>query len=270
MSRLIALAAVLLALPAVAQVPARLRINAERLQFDRVHFDGPIATEDSNRDEYHAYCDTVLHARQFPTEELIRDGDHFVTLRDLLDKKAGRTWQFELLTMNLNIKKCRPFPAPKPLVAQGVPTLYECWLFVPPSDNAVCLIASELPPGVEPDLNYPYAKPVMVAGYFFKLLHYESQERDPERPGKFLTRRAPLLIGHSFAMTEPAVAPPGPWDGPLLPAVVGMLLFLGVAAIGFVWYFRGGDKGVRAELAARRDRNPFAPPSLDSSPPSDL
>ena len=269
MSRLIPLAVILMAAaPGAAQVPPRLRLDSDRLQFDRVRFDAPIASEDTNRDEYNAYCDTLLHARQFSTDELIAGGNRFVTFRDLLDKQSGRGWQYELLTLRLNLKKCRPFPAPRPLAEQGVPTLYECWLFVPPTDNAVCVVVSELPPGVEPELNYPVARPVTVAGYFFKLIHYESQERDPERAGNFLTRRGPLLLGKSFELVaEPPAPPADPWGGVLIPVILGSLVLLGLTALGVTWFFRSGDRAVRAELAARRERNPFPTDQSFESPP---
>ena len=257
MSRLLPLAALLLAAcPCAAQAPPRLKLDRDRLQFDRVRFDGPIASEDANPDEVRAYCDVLLHARQFDTADLVAGGDRFVTFADLLDRKAGRSWQFDLLTLRLNLKSCRPFPAPRLLAERGVPTLYECWLFVPPSDRAVCLVVSELPPGLEPDPNYATSKPATVAGYFFKLLHYTSRERDPDHPGEFLTRRAPLLLGHSFAVDPPPPAPPEPLGGWLVPAVAATLALLGAAAVGVVLILRAGDR------AARRARRPSpeAPP----------
>ncbi len=245
-----------------AQTPERYRLDTDRLQFDRVVFEGRVAAEDANRDEFSAYCDVLLHARKFPAADLAGAGNRFVTFRDLVQPQpSGKAYQFELLTMDLRLKSARPFPAPKPLVEAGVPTLFECWMLTPKTSNPVCVLATELPAGLEPSAAYPDPRPVVVGGYFFKLLHYDSQLLDPAQPGGLKVHRAPLLMARSFEVVpEPAASAPGnAWGGVFLPGVLGLLGLLSLSAVTVTWYFRRGDRAVRAELEARRSRNPFAP-----------
>lgn len=244
-----------------AQTPEKYRLDTDRLQFDRVVFEGRIATEDANRDEFSAYCDILLHARKFPAAELVGAGNRFVTFRDLVQPQpSGKVYQFELLTMEVRLKSARPFPAPKPLVEAGVPTLYECWMLTHKTNNPVCVLATELPAGLEPSTAYPDPRPIVVGGYFFKLLHYDSQLLDPAQPNGLKVHRAPLLMARSFEVVpEPVPEPLNAWRGVFLPGVLGLLGSLAVSAVGLTWYFRRGDRAVRAELEARRSRNPFAP-----------
>ena len=250
--------------PARAQTPEKYRLDTDRLQFDRVNFEGRIASEDQNRDEFAAYCDVLLRARQFTAAELASAGDRLVTFRDLVQREpSGKAYQFQLLTFDGRLKSARPFPAPKPLIEAGVPTIYECWLLTHRSNNPVCVLATELPAGLAPSAAYPDSKPVTVGGYFFKLLHYDTQIPDTAQPGGREVRRAPLLMARAVEVTpEPVVAQSGAaWRGVFLPGVLGLLGVLAVCAVGLTLYFRRGDRAVRAEIEARRSRNPFAPES---------
>ena len=243
---------------APAQDADRFRLDPTRPHFARVNWDSAVASADANPDEYLAYGEVVRHALQFPTADLIRAGDRTVTPRDLLTD-TGRDFQFRLLAFDGRLKKARRIQPPRPLVEAGVVDLYECWLFPARSDTPMCLLATELPAGLAPSLDYDPARPVTVAGYLFKRMHYESQEPDPANPARRLTRRAPLLIGRSFVLTDPPPADPAAnnWLTAFLPGILAVVGGVGLVAGGLSWWFRRGDRATRRALDARRAVNPF-------------
>ncbi len=255
---LLALLTALVGSAAPARDADRFRLDATSPHFARVNWDSAVASADANPDEYQAYCDVVRHALRFPTADLLRAGDRLVTPRDLL-LPAGRDWQFRLLAFDGRLKKARRIQPPKPLVEEGVADLYECWLFPARSDSPMCFLAAELPPGLAPSLDYTPARPVTVAGYLFKRLHYESREEDPANPARPLTRKAPLLIGRSFALTDlPPTGPsPGAWWTGFAPGILAVVGGLAAAAGGLTWWFRRGDRATRRALDDRRAVNPF-------------
>lgn len=255
---LLAVLAVFLGSAAPAQDADRFRLDATGPHFARVNWDSAVASADANPDEYQAYCDVVRHALQFPTAELIGAADRLVTPRDLL-VPAGRDYQFKLLAFDGRLKSARRIQPPKPLVEEGVRDLYECWLFPGRSDAPMCFLATELPAGLAPSLDYTPARQVTFAGYLFKRMHYESREPDPADPTRRLTRKAPLLIGRSFVLADPPPADPpaDAWRTAFLPGILAVVGGLAVAAGGLTWWFRRGDRATRRILDDRRAVNPF-------------
>ena len=100
-------------------------LDADRFHFSRVEWDAPVKSEDRNRDEFEAYNDTLIHAKQFTADELISAGNRDVTFKDLV-KPVGRDFQFKLLTMEGRLKRMRRLVPTKPLLAVGFQNLYEC------------------------------------------------------------------------------------------------------------------------------------------------
>ena len=103
----------------------------------------------------------------------------------------------------ISLKKMIPSPD---LRAVGVETAYEGWLIPKnePNGNPVCIVFTDPLEGVDP--GGQVNKWVSFAGYAFKLLRYESVEKDKDDSSKNKWRRAPLLLGRA------AIARPDP-DG---------------------------------------------------------
>jgi hypothetical protein len=100
---------------------------------------------------------------------------------------------------------------------------------------------------------------VSFAGFSFKLMKYESAERDEKNPGKYVEKLAPLLIGKS---PIPRRDPDGPtsltWNRFVLGAIFGGLVLIAGAGV-LTWWYRSGDRQARQEMDAVRSRNPFDP-----------
>ena len=95
-----------------------------------------------------------------------------------------------------------------PKEVEGFQNLYECWIFPKNGADPLCLLVAELPPGIEPAMDYTPAKNVTFAGYYFKLMQYESAAPNPNEPTRNQIRRAPLLMGRSFVVVPEPERPP--------------------------------------------------------------
>lgn len=120
-----------------------------------------------------------------------------------------------------------------------IDNLYEAWIYPKGQSNPLCLVVSELPPGVEPGENQNLN--VSFDGYFFKLFHYESRKDKPNSDGKKQWMKAPLFLGKTFTNYGPPVVEPVYNDYmlmTLLIAVGGLTLL--IIALGF-WLKKGGQ-----------------------------
>ncbi|MCZ2343887.1 MAG: hypothetical protein LC104_19130, partial [Bacteroidales bacterium] len=139
--------------------------------------------------------------------------------------------------------------------------MYEGWMFPRDGNDPVCVLTTELPPGLElqtPPKDYSPAKMVRVAGYYFKLFWYESGEPDPNDATKKRFRKAPLLMAKSFSLIPPPPSSSGFWLGEFLPGLLLFLVLVTTILFTLNWYFRRGDRRLAAERQARFDReNPF-------------
>lgn len=222
---------------------------------------GPDGWEDW--EEVSAFDRVVWNARKYDPAELERRAKARTFAELFTDTRADH--KLELVKTEGRLLRVVKTPATGPLVAAGVPHLYEAWV-VPQDElrlkaNPVCVLVSEIPDALVPAVETTEQAPplnhwVTVAGYSFKLLRYVSKEADDANPGLNKTKRAPLLIGRTLTV-HPAEATDA-WSRGFVPAVtVGFLVLLGTAG-GLTWWFRRGDRRVRAEIAAARGRNPFA------------
>ncbi|MGL6094450.1 MAG: hypothetical protein ACRC7O_01440 [Fimbriiglobus sp.] len=231
-------------------------LDTDRIIFSDVEYDAPVRGEDKNRGEFMAYNEVVLHARNFPDYELRKAARKAITFRDLLSK-AGRDFQFDLLFFDGRLAQLRDVKPTKPLAAAGVTALYEGWVFPTNGADPMCVLLTELPAGLEPSAAYSPAKPVSFAGYYFKLIQYESANPDP----KLRIRRAPLIIAKT--LTLGAVPPAdedidGSWWYGFLPGMVGMFALIGSVVVGMTWFFGRGDKAHKRAIADLREKNnPF-------------
>lgn len=237
------------------------RIDKDRLIFTSVRDDAPFPTDGTNQAEYEAYATVLLHARQFPTADLERHARRDVTFRDLY-LPVRRDYRLDLIYFEGRLKQLRRTEPTAALKEAGVKDLYEGWLFPRDEWNPVCVVVTELPPGLEPQKDLKADEMnrwVGFAGYSFKLLQYESRQADPKNPGRNVFRRAPVLLGRSVTpLAETQTGSDDPWVSTFLPAVVAGFGGVAVLILVLTWYFRRGDRVVRAAVDARHERNPFA------------
>ncbi|MBX9622217.1 MAG: hypothetical protein K2X82_00225 [Gemmataceae bacterium] len=227
--------------------------------FKLIRDDAPIARTSANWEEAAAWDRVVRHARQFTHAELDTAARRDLAFADLFE--PGReAYQLDLVRLEGRLIRVKAVPVGDDLKAAGVTTLYEAWL-VPkdePRGNPVCLVLSELPPGVSPtpagELTNHWAA---AAGYYFKLMWYESAEPDPKRPGRNVWKKAPLLIGRSVTVRPAEADGPSVWVTWFAPALVGGLGLVGGTGLALAWWFRKGDRAARAAVAAARPANPF-------------
>lgn len=236
---------------------AETRIDTDRLHFRYVRDDAPVQHEEQNQQEFEAYNEILAFAHGLPVEKLERCANRDVTFADLV-RDVRKDYQFKLLYFEGRLKRLRKLEPTKALAEKGVKTLYEGWMFPANGSDPMCVLATELPAGLGPSVEYPTPKPVTVAGYSFKLIRYESAEPDPKHPGQGRIRRAPLLMAHSFrVLPEEDVDAGKAWRTGFVPGILGLVGGISAVALGLTWWFRRGDRRVRTELAVRKARNPF-------------
>jgi hypothetical protein len=260
--RLSALVAAVLVGPVTGQdVPAspttRKTDPAVKLDKDSFIFrqvtDGWPPQADKNPEEYRAYHEVLRHARRFPQAELDAAARRDVTFRDLL--VGTRTaFRFDLVYFEGRLKRLRDIGPSKELADAGVTALYEGWVFPGTGEDPLCVLTTELPPGLDPQLEYDPSRNVAVGGYYFKVLWYNSNEKDPKKK----TRRAPLLMARSLTLLPSPATTDGDGGVSILARTLGLVGVVAAAVLGLTWYFRRGDRTHRTVMAARREQtNPF-------------
>ncbi|OWK36017.1 hypothetical protein FRUB_08580 [Fimbriiglobus ruber] len=241
---------------------AKYKLNTDSLNFSNIRDDQPIVkTRDQNRGEFDALNDVILHARQFTTADLEAHASKDVMPRDLMTE-VRKDYQFQLMSFEGRLARLRRWPEPTEAVAAAkVKNVYEAWVWISPKrgPELVCVLLTELPPGLEPSLEFNPTKPVRFAGYYFKLMRYESAEANPKDPTRNQMRRAPLLIGRGISVIpEQGINVGNTWLEGFVPGILALIGVIAVVTLGLTWLFGRGDKTLRRELAARRGRNPFA------------
>jgi hypothetical protein len=242
-----------------AEDPAtQYRIDKDRRYFADIRDGTPFQTDPSNG-EYQSYSSVLQHARGFPTVDLERFARRDVSFRDLFLNTDE--FRLELVYFEGRLKQLRRTEPTTELKEAGVNDLYEGWLFPRDESNPVCILTTDLPPGLEAqkDLRSEMDRWVGFAGYFFKKFRYESRKVNPKDPSRYQDRLAPVLMGHSITpLAEPAGPADDPWFSTFLPAVVAGSAGLGLMIVVLMWYFRRGDRAIEQTVAARREKNPFA------------
>lgn len=244
-----------------AQETPSVRIDKDRAIFDRIEDGSPVRTESQNPDEYTAYNFVLTHARQFPVVELEAAARRDVTFRDLF-LPVRKDFKLELVYLEGRLSRFRSIGPTRQLKEAGIDALYEGWIFPKDQKNPVCVLTTELPPGLAPqaDLNRDTMNvPVGIAGYSFKLMTYESGEPSAKDASRGKLRQAPLLMGRAFTvLPETGRNPSDDWYGTFLPGVIGVAGLIAAVATGLALWYRRGDRSVKAVFEARRNENPFA------------
>jgi hypothetical protein len=224
--------------------------------FRFIRDDARIAKAEDNWEEVAAWNRVLLHARRFLPEDLERYARWDVSFADLfLD--ARRDFKLDLIGFEGRLIMLNAVKPGRKLEAAGIETVYEGWL-VPrdePRGNPVCVVFTDPPEGVE--ATGRVNKWVSFAGFSFKLMRYESGERDKDDPSRKVVKRAPLLLGRAvIPRPDPDGPTPVSWRAFANGATAIILGVLAVAG-GMTWWFRRGDRRAKQELDAHRARNPF-------------
>jgi len=226
--------------------------------FKLIRDDAPMAkVVERGWEEMAAWNRVVLHARKFSAAELEE------AARDLsyasLFEPVRQDYKLELVKFTGRLIRVAKGETTPRLAEAGIAAWYEAWV-VPdrePRGNPVCVVLTDLPPGVEPKVLMNAR--VTVAGYSFKLMHYESGEPQRDTPAKGVWRKAPLLIGHAATVLSGSDDDGGTahWSTTFLPAIVGGVVFVAGSALVLSWWYYRGDRAARGEIDAVRQRNPF-------------
>lgn len=239
--------------PKEADPAEKYRLNTKRFMFSQVKPDSRIQSEDANPDEYRAYNDVLMHADSFPATELLEHARRDVTFRDLLSEHRA-DYQFQLIRFEGRLKRMKKIEATAELKDAGIDSLYEAWVFPLKGTEPICIVVTEPPAGLEPESIYLPAKVVSIAGYYFKALRYDAEERVEDEPEKHVVRRAPLLLGHSFEVHPEPQGVDSSVDLMVILAIIAGIL--GVI-LAYIWWVSWGDRGIKDEARARLDSNPF-------------
>jgi hypothetical protein len=220
-----------------------------------------------------AYDRVVRHAARFPAEKLEEYARDDLKFADIFLDESHPAYRLDLIKFEGRLIMLRRGDAGEEMKASGIENLYEGWL-VPtnePRGNPIVIVFTEPLEGVTAG-NGTYARTnqwVSFAGYYFKKLRYESAEQDPNNPGKYLDKYAPLLIGKG-PIARPERDPDRPsqltWGGFVLAATI-TAAFLLVSGGILTWYYRKGDRRAKESMDAVRNRNPFDPANATTSAP---
>jgi len=237
--------------------------------FRFIRNDAPSASGDENWEERIAWNRVLLHAHRFSAEELEKNARTDLTFLDLyndgrwVDKdgrarySGRRDYKLELVRFEGRLIRLQKMTPPRELRDAGIESAFEGWLSPSgePSGNPICIVFTDPIDGVEPGGRIN--KWVSFAGYVFKLLQYESGEKDREDPSRHTWKRAPLLLGRAaIVRPDPDGASPVSW-GNFATIATSVVLGILAVALGLSWWFRHGDRAARHEIEASRARNPF-------------
>lgn len=223
-----------------------------------VEDDAPLRSETENSLEFQAYNFVILKAHEFSAEELEAAARKDVTFRDLV-RPVRADFRYDLIGFEGRLLQLRRIEPTKPLKEAGIRDFYEAWIFPVDGIDPMCVLLTELPDGLEPALRYNPPKRVRFAGYYFKLMWYESSEPDPKDPTHGRYRKAPLLMAKSLRLLPQPTTDAGEvWRSEFLPGMLGLLLLITGLAFTLNWYFKRGDRRLQSEREARLERmNPF-------------
>ncbi len=247
------------------EVPEEMAVRLDKSYpyWEGVHDKKPFVSQDENDDEYTAYNVTVKQAAKFSSEVLAKYSRKDVVFADMLSDRRN-SYLRELLHVEGTLVRLRKIEATERLKAtSSIKELYEGWIVDHThNDHLIEVVFIDLPEGMKPGelINYR----VTFDGYYFKLLRYDSNEKDKNK--KPVQRMAPLLIGRSIEMLD--VASPWSLANPLIPAMMGMLVVLAIGVVILIIWLRRGDRQVKQRAhEALTKSNPFDAKEQKPLPP---
>lgn len=211
-----------------------------------------------NWDEHSAYHYLIIHARDVGTfapdalRKLARHDIFYIHMFEDAPRYRG-----EIVHLEGTLRRLIPLSTPD-LENDGVKEIYEGWMYV--GNNTLCVITSELPPGLEPGekLN----KQVTFDGYFFKRYRYPTAETDQNNHR--VRRDAPLLVGYKLNLVESTFSSEATTlSGNVVASIMAIIGAVVALAVLLGWWFRRGDRMVHSRVMAARHAT-FIEPAADS------
>jgi hypothetical protein len=244
----------------ISEPAPEIKLNKNLRIFREIADDAPmtdVKPTGEKWEEFEAWQRVLLHAREFSPEQLDQAARRDVSFADLF-KEGRRDYKLDLVRFEGRLVRVKPMATNRRLQEAGVNTVYEGWLIPQgePAGNPICIVISELPEGLElPENGKLMNRWVAFAGYSFKLMRYESQEKDQDEKNKW--KRAPLLIGRTVIPLDTPENGSSPWLTTFVPVVGGGILLLAGIGLALTWWFRRGDRRALNEINNVRQRNPF-------------
>jgi hypothetical protein len=213
------------------------------LQDKHVEDRAPIRSMKENRDEFLAYCDAVMTARFTPAAAFARSARRDLTFAHLFEQP--KRYRGEVAHVEGRMRRVRHLEADSFLWSQGVHDLYEGWIFDFNLYGAqpVCVLFTDLPPGMNVGEQTDF--PVVFDGYFFKRYRYEGADKRWHDTA-LLIGRQPILVADVAPSSRGALSATFRWT---VVAIVAGIIGL-IAGLG--WWYRQGDRRVRAQVSASR------------------
>jgi hypothetical protein len=210
--------------------------------------------------EWQAYLEMLQRAYQTTDAAFLKAAEPLDRTTALTRPRAsrGKVFHFEGRLIHL-----RRYDAPSALREScNMRDVYEAWVKNPKKfgdKTPVCVLITELPPGLEPEENMDV--PVKFAGMYYKLLRYPVE--DKKNPWK----ECPLLMAHTVTVQpeEKPEAEEPTWGRQMLPVLLWSLVGVVGLAAGMSLWFRAGDRAVQRRLRQARD-SAVAPPELGPEP----
>jgi hypothetical protein len=214
----------------------------------------PVHNASENYNEAQAYNYLLVQANATSVAAFAKSARRDLTFAHLFEEPSK--YRGQVVHIEGRLGRLRRFDAPRLAIKQGIPVLYEGWIFGDAYfSNPYCIIATFVPESIP--LGETLNHRVAFDGYFFKRYRYRAGDG---------WRDAPLLIGHALVdrqATSTSTDADGSFTSLLLPALVTILGATVMLVVGLNWWFRRGDRRLRTHLDMNRNAN-FVEPGPDS------
>jgi hypothetical protein len=204
--------------------------------------------------DFGAYLQAVTQSGRVTFEAFWNAGNSGLTRGDLMNR-SNRVRGTVVRGQGV-VRRIRKLEPLEGAVKNGVPELYEAWIFQDLyGANPVCVVTARLGGGLVPAEKLQ--RQVRFTGYFLKAYRYQSAQT---AQGKPLERECPLLVGPELlGLTEPQTPRPradmGNWPRELLGIILGVFALALVLVWGMTWWMGRADRRVRSRLEALKRSN---------------
>jgi len=209
--------------------------------------------------EIEAYSKIIVMAHYTSAKAFADKARHDVTFIHLFNEP--KHYRGQVIHVSGRLVRLLRFDPQMEVRAEGVGDLYEGWIMTDRAgENPVCIVFTDLPPGLEIDSNRKYNMEVGFDGYFYKRYRYKAP--DTKKPNQF--REAPLLIGHTITgkfgpNNGDAAETSDNWGFSLIWLFLGMAGGGALIVIAMTCWFRFHDRRIRRRIDATRHTG-FVPP----------
>jgi hypothetical protein len=243
-------------MPAALQENALASDRAPRIDPDvlaGIEDRAPVRSAAENYNEAQAYNYLLVQANTTSGAAFAKSARRDLTFAHLFEEPSK--YRGQVVHIEGRLGRLRRFDAPRLAVKQGIPVIYEGWIFGDAYfSNPYCIIATSISESIP--LGETLNHRVAFDGYFFKRYRYKAGDG---------WRDAPLLIGRTLVDRQAASVASdvdSSFTGLLLPGLVTILITTVGLVIGLNWWFRRSDRRVRTHLDMNRSAN-FVEPRPD-------